>query len=108
LYGIVLTVLFGLLGALIFWKKRSSPDAVSAGRSALAAGRRRAAVPIRDEDGQVRLTLLENILLIYNRLTIAIKTNCNRLLGESRTAQLGTFLPNIAYVTSTQPRRVVF
>ena len=55
LYIIILTVLFGLLGALLFWKSRTS-DGSSSNRPANAAGvaRRRAAVPIRDEDGQVR------------------------------------------------------
>jgi hypothetical protein len=56
---IALTVLFGLLGALLFWKSRSS-ETSSGGRGGAGGGgtaRRRAAVPIRDEDGQVRIHL---------------------------------------------------
>ena len=54
LYGTILAILFGLLGALLFWKRRSDDGSNVGSRSAPAtAGRRRAAVPIRDEDGQV-------------------------------------------------------
>lgn len=53
LYVIILTALVGVLGALLFWKSRnSSGDSRSQGSSG-AAPRRRAAVPIRDEDGQI-------------------------------------------------------
>ena len=54
LYGTILAVLFGLLGALLFWKCRSDDGSNVGSRSTpTTAGRRRAAVPIRDEDGQV-------------------------------------------------------
>ncbi len=53
---IALTVLFGLLGALLFWKSRTSDSGSSGGRAGGGGpARRRAAVPIRDEDGQVRV-----------------------------------------------------
>jgi hypothetical protein len=57
LYGLILAVLFGLLGALLFWKRRSDErsNPGSGGRGTATGGaRRRAAVPIRDEDGQVK------------------------------------------------------
>ena len=52
-YGVILTILFGLLGALLFWKSRSSDGSGVARGTNAGPARRRAAVPIRDEDGQV-------------------------------------------------------
>ena len=53
-YGIILTVLFGLLGALLFWKSRTSDGSAATRGTNAGPARRRAAVPIRDEDGQVK------------------------------------------------------